>query len=132
MTGKAYDDDDFEGTEPELEFTKELDTEIIDGADDEQEYGNKNTRVHGGWLDPILEDQSSRGQLIWRGNDVFAPVGPSEGETEGRVAETGSVARETGGVGEPSSHLAQTAHDNVDQETDQGVGNEDGGRAVQN
>lgn len=68
--------------------------------------------------------------MIWRGDNVLAPVSPSESEAESRVNEASSVAGETGGVRNPSSHLAESGHDHVDNETDRGVCNENRGRAA--
>lgn len=69
---QTYDRDDFDRAEPELELTEELDTEVVDAADDEQEDGNPDT-----WIDlicsfPFLNNERSSCQLIWRGDDVFA------------------------------------------------------------
>lgn len=126
---EADDDDDFDRGQPELEFTEESDAEVVDCDDDDHENGNPDTGVDSFCWQPKLYDQGSCRQLVWRDDDVFEPVGISEGETESRVTETGGVGGETTSSGKPCCHLAEGAHDDVDEHTDERVSDEDGGRA---
>ena len=121
----THNDDHLERTQPELQLTKELDSAVVDGADDEEEDQNPDARIDFFWRFPLLNNQGRCSELVGRGDDVLAPVGPSEGKTKSRVAEAGSVASETRRVGDPSSHLAQRRHDDVDEETDRRVCDED-------
>ena len=41
----THDCDNLDGTEPELELSKELDSEVVDGNDCDQKDGNPHTRV---------------------------------------------------------------------------------------
>ena len=50
-----------------------------------------------------------------------------ESKTESRVTETSGIAGETRSVGNPGGHFAESGHDDVDDETDHGVSNENGG-----
>jgi hypothetical protein len=68
------DGDDFEGGKPEFEFTKEFDTEVVDNADDDKEYSDKDTRIDCISIDPILNDEGSSGKLVGRDDDVFEPI----------------------------------------------------------
>lgn len=126
----THNDHDFDRTEPEFELTKEPNTEIVDGTDDDQENQDEDAGIDLFRLDPVLNDQGRCSQLVRGRDDVFTPIRPSKSETEGGVNEAGRVAGETRCVRQPSSHLPEPAHDDVDQETDQGVGDEDGSRAA--
>lgn len=42
---KTYDCDDFDRTQPELEFTKELDTKVVDQNDGEEEDSHPDSRI---------------------------------------------------------------------------------------
>ena len=120
----ADNGNDLDRAEPEFEFSKEFDAEVIDGHNDDKEDGNPHARIHLGCGYPLLDDQCRSRELVGCGNNVFHPVGPSEGKTKSRVAEPGSITSEARGVGNPCSHFAESRHDNVDQHTDRGVGNE--------
>ena len=63
-----------------------------------------------------------------RADDVFEPVSISHRESESRIDETSCVTGEARRQGKPSSHLAEGAHDDVDDETDECVRNEKGSR----
>lgn len=54
---------------------------------------------------------------------------PTEGKTERGIAEPRSVTSETSRHGEPSSHLAKSGHDQVDDPADESVRDEDRARA---
>jgi hypothetical protein len=124
-TKNTHNNDNLERTQPELEFTKELDSTVVDGADEEKEDYNPYARIYFFCRFPFLNDQSRCGELVGRGDDVLAPIGPSESKTKSRVAEAGSVASETRRVGDPSSHLAEGRHDDVNEETNRSVCDED-------
>lgn len=68
------DSDDFETGEPELEFSEELDTEIVDNNDDDQDDGNPYTGIDSFTVDPVLHNQSKSCQLVGRDDDVFEPI----------------------------------------------------------
>lgn len=121
----ANDDYNFNGTEPELKFAKESNTEVVDGDNCDQEYSDENSRIHFVWWTPILDNQSGRGQLVWRGDDIFAPIGPTKSKSKSRVAEPRSVARETRCVRKPCCHFSKCTHDDPDEETNESVGDED-------
>jgi hypothetical protein len=69
----SYNCEDLDRTKPEFELTKELDTEVIDGADGKQENRNPDTWVHFISGLPFGENQSSSGKLVRRSDDIFAP-----------------------------------------------------------
>lgn len=117
-------DNDLDGTEPELKFTEELDTEVVDATDEEEKDQNEDSGIDLRRRNPFLNNQSSGSQLVGRRNDVLAPIGPSKGKTESRVAEAGSVTGETRAVRNPGSHFSKGSHDNVDEETDGCVSDE--------
>jgi len=114
----AYNCDDLDGTQPKFELTKEFDTKIIDGDNHDQKDGDPDTGIDflGGL--PFLQNQCSRCELIWRGDDVFTPVSPTESKSKSRVAEAGSVAGKTRRVRDPCSHFTESCHDDVDKKTD--------------
>lgn len=122
---QSNDDDDLRRREVELKLAEELDTKVVDANDNDEEYGNPDTRVDSIGRKPILNDQSGCSQLVGRNNDVFEPVGVSSSETKGRVTETSGISGETTSRREPGCHFTETAHDNVYQETDHRVGDED-------
>jgi hypothetical protein len=120
----TYNCDDLDGTEPELEFAKEPDTKVVDGEYCDEKYGDPDS-----WIDlissfPFLDDQSRGGELIWRGDDVLAPIRPAKCKPESRVDEAGSIASETGGVRNPGGHFTESRHDDVDEETNSRISNE--------
>ena len=121
---------DLDRTEPELEFTKELDTKVVDAADQDKENQNPNAGIDPLCINPLLDDQGRGSQLVGRCNDVFAPVSPSESETESRVTEAGSVTSETRAVRNPGSHFTKRGHNDVDEETNRGVSDEDRARSA--
>jgi hypothetical protein len=126
----THNSDDLERTQPELELTKELDSTVVDSADDDEEDENPYTGIDLGCVFPLLNNQGGGSELIRRRDDVLEPVRPSQSKTESRVAEAGSVTGETRRVGDPGSHFTERSHDNVDEETNGGVGNEDGAGAA--
>lgn len=90
----ADDDHYFDRTEPEFEFSEETNTEVIDSYDDNQKHSDEHTRIDFiGWA-PVLYNQGSRGQLVRRSDDIFAPVGPSQRETESRINKASCVTGE--------------------------------------
>ena len=54
---------------------------------------------------------------------------PTKRETQRRIAKPRSITSETSRHGEPSGHLAKGSHDHEDDETDDGVRDEDRARA---
>ena len=126
----TYNGDDLDCTQPELEFTKEFDSEVVDGDDGEQKHGDPNTRIDFFVGFPFLYDQGRRSELIWRGDNILAPVRPAESKSESRVAKTGSIASKTRRVRDPCSHFAESGHYDVDKKTNRSVSDEDRARAV--
>ena len=122
---QANNDDDFDTAEPELEFTKKLYTEVVDGYDSYKENGNPHSRIDFFGCLPFLNDQRGCSQIVRRNDDVLEPICISERETKRRVDETGSISSEARGLRKPCCHLAKSAHDNVNEETDDSVGDED-------
>lgn len=127
----ADDGDDLDGTEPKLEFTKELDAEIVNGANDNEEDRYPDTRIDFFFRFPFLQNQCGRCELVRRSNDVFAPIRPAKRKAESRVAETSSITSKSRRMGDPSGHLTESCHDNIDEETDGRIGDENRGRAVE-
>jgi hypothetical protein len=121
---------DLEGAEPELKFTKELDSKVVDTADYDEEDQNPDARIDFSRGNPFLNNKRGGSQLIRSRDDIFAPISPAKSETESRVAEASSVASETRAMRNPSSHLTESCHDDVDEETNCCVSDEDGGRTV--
>ena len=76
-----------------------------------------------------MDDQGGCRQLIRRDDDIFEPVGVTKSKAQCRVNEATGVGGETAGSGQPGCHFTQGAHDDVDEETDHGVGDEDRGRS---
>lgn len=67
-------DNDLETGQPEFEFTEETDSKVVDGDNDDEEYGDPYS-----WIDlvarqPVLNDQSGGGKLVGRDNDILEPV----------------------------------------------------------
>lgn len=124
---ESENDNDLDGRKPELQLAEVLDAEKVNGHDDDEEDGDPDTRIHSFGRDPVLNDQCSSSQLIGSGDDVFEPIRVSQRETKGRVDESVGINGETTSSGEPGGHLAQSSHDHVDEETDDGVGDENGG-----
>lgn len=120
----TYNGDDLDCTQPELEFTKEFDSEVVDGDDGEQKHGDPNTRIDFFAGLPFLDDKRSSSQLVGRGDDVFAPIGPAEGKSESRITEACGVTSKTRGKRNPSCHFPEGAHDNKDEKADGRVSNE--------
>lgn len=120
-------DDDYhlDRTEPELKLTEELDSEVIDRADQDEEDQNPDSRVDSFRVNPFLNDQGGGSQLVGRRDNVLAPVSPTESETESRVTKAGSVTGESRSMRDPSGHLTKSSHDDVDEETDGCVSDED-------
>jgi hypothetical protein len=73
----ANDGDDFDGTQPEFQLTKELDTKVVDGANGKQEDGDPNTRIDFLSGFPFLNNQSRSGQLVGRCDDIFGKIAPT-------------------------------------------------------
>ena len=126
----ADDGYDLEGAKPELKLAKELDTKVIDSADYDEEDQDPYTRIDSFRGYPFLNDERGSSQLVGSRDDIFAPISPAKSETESRVAEASSVASETRAMRNPSSHLTESCHDDVDEETNCCVSDEDGGRTV--
>jgi hypothetical protein len=72
---ESANDHDLDRREPEFEFTKVFDSNVVDQDDNDQEDGNKYARVDSTRRHPVLNDKRGRGQLIRSNNDVFEPVG---------------------------------------------------------
>ncbi|KAI6764611.1 hypothetical protein HG531_012498 [Fusarium graminearum] len=111
----AFHDIRLEGTGellPEFEFTKESDTEVVDNADDDKEYGDKDTRIDCISIDPVLNDEGSS----------------AERKTKRRITESRSVTSETSRHGQPSSHLTKSSHDKKDDKTDNSITDKDRAR----
>ena len=72
----THDCNDFDRTEPKLELSKELDTEVVDCNDGHQKDCNPNTRIDFFSGLPFLENQSGGGKLVRRRNNVLAPISP--------------------------------------------------------
>jgi hypothetical protein len=89
------DDNDLRRGKVEFEFTKESNTEVVDAYNNDQEYGDPNTRIHSTGRKPVLNDQRGCSKLVRRDDDVFEPVCVSSGETKSRVTEASGVGGET-------------------------------------
>lgn len=122
---KTNDSDDLDGRQPELEFTKELDTDEVDQENNDENDGNPNTRVNFFTRNPVLNNKGTSGKLVRSDDNVLEEVCPTNTETETRINKSRSVTRETIRHGNPSGHLTKGAHDHVDNETDKSIGNED-------
>jgi hypothetical protein len=120
----AHDCDNLDRTQPKFELTKELDTKVINGDDGDKEDGHPYTRIDLFISFPFLNDQGGCCKLIWRGDDVLAPVRPSKSKSKSRVTKAGSVASKTRRVRNPRSHFTEGRHDNVDEKTDRSVSDE--------
>lgn len=70
----ADDGDDLERRQPEFELAKELDTKVVDADDDDEEDGDKDTRIDVFSIDPVLNGEGSGSQLVGSDNDVLEPV----------------------------------------------------------
>jgi hypothetical protein len=111
----SYNCDNLDGTEPELEFTEEFDTEVVDGANDNKEDCHPHARIDLVFGFPFLDNQGGRSQLIRCSNDVFAPVRPAKSKSERGVNKSSSIASKSSGVRDPGSHLTESGHDDVDE-----------------
>lgn len=65
---ETEDDGDFDAGKPEFEFPKEFDAKVVDQHDQDEENGNKNTRVDLLRLHPVLDDECRCRQIV-RGDD---------------------------------------------------------------
>jgi hypothetical protein len=65
---------DFNRREPELKFTKVLDSDVVDQDDSDQEDGDENTGIDSLRWTPILNDERGSCQLIRSDDDVLEPV----------------------------------------------------------
>jgi hypothetical protein len=126
----ADDGYDLEGAEPELKFTKELNTKVVDSADYDEEDQDPYARIDSFRGYPFLNNERRSSQLVGSRDDIFAPISPAKSETESRIAEASSVASETRAMRNPSSHLTESCHDDIDEETNCCVSDEDGCRTV--
>ena len=68
---QAKDDDHFYGGQPELKFTKEFDTEVVDENDRNKEYRDERSRIDPSTRDPVLDDQGRSRQIIRSDNNVL-------------------------------------------------------------
>lgn len=68
------DDGDFDRTEPELEFAKELDAKVVDANNGDPEDCDENTRIDSISRHPELEHKRACGELVRCNDDVFEPV----------------------------------------------------------
>lgn len=70
----ADNGDDLERGEPEFEFTKERNTEVVDDQDGDEEDGDEDSGIDFFAIDPELNDESSSRQLVGGDDDVLDPV----------------------------------------------------------
>lgn len=87
----------------------------------------KNTRIKFCLVE--IDEKKVAEQIIAPPGERSKYLRPTEGETKRGVAEPRSVTSEASGHGEPGGHLAQGGHDEEDDETDDGVRDEDGAGA---
>jgi hypothetical protein len=120
----TYDCNDLYGTKPKFKFTEKLDAEIVDANNGDEEYGYPYTRIDLIFGFPFLDNQGRGCELIWRCDDVFAPISPAKRKSKRRIAEAGGITSKTRRVRDPSSHFTESSHDDVDKETDRSVGDE--------
>lgn len=59
---------------PKLDFPEETNTEIVYKNDDDQKHSYEHTGVYSVPIDPVLNDQRTRRQLIRCRDDVLEPV----------------------------------------------------------
>jgi hypothetical protein len=124
IVSDTYDRDDLYGTKPKFKFTKKLDAEIVDADNCDEEYGYPYTRIDLFPGFPFLDNQGRGCELIWRCDNVFAPISPAKRKSKSRVAEAGGITSKTRGVRDPSSHFTESSHDDVNKETDRSVSDE--------
>lgn len=121
---KTYNGNNFDAAQPELEFAEEADAEVVDANDRDQEHRYPYTRIYFVFRFPQLNNEGRCGKLVGCRDDVLEPVSPTESETKSGVAETSGITSEAVSSGNPSSHFAEGAHDNVDEKTSSSVGDE--------
>ena len=54
---QTANNDNFQGREPELEFTKPPDTEVVNGNNDDEENGDKNAWIDFAARNPVLNNE---------------------------------------------------------------------------
>lgn len=72
---ETENDDDLDGGQPELKFTKELDTKVVDEDDGDHGDRNEDTRVELFWVGPVLEDEGESSKLIRSDDNVLIKLG---------------------------------------------------------
>jgi hypothetical protein len=78
-TVATYDSDDFDATQPKLDFTEESYAKVVDKDDDDKKDGNPDSRIDFLLAFPFLDNESRRSELIGRSDNVLEPVRPAEG-----------------------------------------------------
>ena len=127
---RPHDDHEADGRHlyersPELKFPKDPDAEQIDEGDDRPAYQCARPRRNGG--PPERDVDANHGELGHADADVAEPVIPS-GEESGKVAPVSiGVIAERAGHRFMDAHLPQGAHYHVNDDTDDGIGNNDCG-----
>lgn len=74
---------------------------------------------------PILEDSTSGINVVGSNDQVFHEVVVSEGESDGRVNETGSITGEATLVRDIGRHFSKRNHDEVANKPDEAVSKEE-------
>jgi hypothetical protein len=67
---QSEDGDDFEGGQPELDFSEGFDAEVIDDENRNEEDGDKHSGVDAVAINPFLDYQRCRRQLVGCDNDI--------------------------------------------------------------
>lgn len=70
----ANDSDNLERGQPEFQFSKDLDTKVIDNENGDEEDGDEHTRVHPVTIDPELDSKGGSRQLVGSDDDVLEPI----------------------------------------------------------
>ena len=70
---------------------------------------------------PVLEDGTGGINVVGGDDQILQEVIVSEGESDGRVHETGGITGEAALVGNVGRHLAEGNHDEVANKTDEAV-----------
>ncbi len=122
---QAADGQHFDRAQPKFQLSEKPDAEVINRDDGDEEDGDEHPRVDVFSVDPILDDQGPGRELIGGDDDILEPVRISQTETQGGIAKSCRVAGEAGFQGQPRGHFPQRAHDEKDDESDDGVGDED-------
>lgn len=68
---QAQNDNDFDRRQPELEFSEESNTEVIDDDNGHQENCDECTRVDLVTRNPVLKDERRSSQIVWCDNNIL-------------------------------------------------------------